>query len=229
FEAVAADRSRPRPRIGLVGEVFVRCNQFTNNFMVRKIESLGGEAVLPPFEEWVNYIAWSRVTDARIERQWRRLLVERIVDFVQRREKYKVLNEFRGSVRHFFDEPSSDHVIDLGRPYLDPAIRGEPILSMGRCMEYVHDGCDGIMNLHPFNCMPGTIVNALLTKFAKDHDMPVLKVAYDGLEQATEMIRLEAFMYQARERMLSRQRAMGGGTATPAGAALAAVRSADSF
>jgi len=81
------------------------------------------------------------------------------------------------------------------------------------------------MNLHPFNCMPGTIVNALLTKFSKDHDMPVLKVAYDGLEQATEMIRLEAFMYQCRERMLSRQRAMGGGTSTPAGAALAAVRS----
>jgi len=229
FEAVAVARSRPRPRIGLVGEVFVRCNQFTNNFMVRKIESLGGEAVLPPFEEWVNYIAWSRVTDARIERQWRRLLVERIVEFVQRREKYKVLNEFRGAVRHFFDEPSSDHVIDLGRPYLDPAIRGEPILSMGRCMEYVHDGCDGIMNLHPFNCMPGTIVNALLTKFSKDHDMPVLKVAYDGLEQATEMIRLEAFMHQARERMLSRQCAMGGGTSTPAGAALAAVRSADSL
>jgi len=225
FEAVAVDRSRVRPRIGLVGEVFVRCNQFTNNFMVRKIESLGGEAVLPPFEEWVNYIAWSRVTDARIERQWRRLLVERIVEFVQRREKYKVLNEFRGSVRHFFDEPPSDHVIDLGRAYLDPAIRGEPILSMGRCMEYVHDGCDGIMNLHPFNCMPGTIVNALLTKFAQDHDMPVLKVAYDGLEQATEMIRLEAFMHQARERMLSRQRAMGGGTSTPAGGALAAVRS----
>ena len=227
FEAVAVDRSRVRPRIGLVGEVFVRCNQFTNNFMVRKIESLGGEAVLPPFEEWVNYIAWSRVTDARIERQWRRLLVERIVDFVQRREKHKVLNEFRGAVRHFFDEPSSDHVIDLGRPYLDPAIRGEPILSMGRCMEYVHDGCDGIMNLHPFNCMPGTIVNALLTKFAKDHDMPVLKVAYDGLEQATEMIRLEAFMHQARERMLSRQRAAGGGTSTPIGGALAAVRSTD--
>jgi len=227
FEAIAVDRSRPRPRIGLVGEVFVRCNQFTNNFMVRKIESLGGEAVLPPFEEWINYIAWSRVTDARIERQWRRLLVERIVEFVQRREKYKVLNEFRGAVRHFFDEPSSDHVIDLGRPYLDPAIRGEPILSMGRCMEYVHDGCDGIMNLHPFNCMPGTIVNALLTKFSRDHDMPVLKVAYDGLEQSTEMIRLEAFMYQARERMLSRQSAMGGGTSTPAGAALAAVRSND--
>ncbi|HUU09670.1 MAG TPA: acyl-CoA dehydratase activase [Phycisphaerae bacterium] len=206
FEAIAVDRSRPRPRIGIVGEVFVRCNQFTNNFMVRKIEALGGEAILPPFEEWINYIGWSRKTDARIEGNWKRLIVEKITDFVQVREKRKVLRGFQGAVRHFFDEPPSDDVIAMGLPYLDPAIRGEPILSMGRCMEYVHDGCDGVVNLHPFNCMPGTIVNALLTKFQKEHDMPVLKVAYDGLEQATEMVRIEAFMHQCRERYEARLR-----------------------
>jgi len=222
FQAVAVDRSRPRPRIGLVGEVFVRCNPFTNNFMVRKIEAHGGEAVLPPFEEWVNYIGWSRKEDARIAGNWKRLLIEKITDFVQGREKRKVLREFEGAVRHFFNEPPSDHVIDLARPYLDPAIRGEPILSMGRCMEYVHDGCDGVMNLHPFNCMPGTIVNALLTKFQKDHDMPVLKVAYDGLEQATESVRIEAFMHQCRERFEARLRQASGGRTA---GALAAARS----
>ena len=224
FEAVRVDRSRPRPRIGLVGEVFVRCNPFTNNFMVRKIEAHGGEAVLPPFEEWVNYIGWSRKEDARIAGNWKRLLVEKITDFVQGREKRRILREFQGAVRHFFNEPPSDDVIDLARPYLDPAIRGEPILSMGRCVEYVHDGCDGVMNLHPFNCMPGTIVNALLTKFQKDHDMPVLKVAYDGLEQATESVRIEAFMHQCRERFEARMR-RASGAGTGAGGALAAARS----
>ncbi len=222
FEAVPVDRSRPRPRIGIVGEVFVRCNQFTNNFIVRKIETLGGEAVLPPFEEWVNYIAWSRRADAKTDGHWGRLVIEKITDYVQGREKMKVLKEFDGAVRHFFNEPPSDDVIDLALPYLDPAVRGEPILSMGRCMEYVHDHCDGIVNLHPFNCMPGTIVNALLVKFSKDWDMPVLKVAYDGLEQATEMVRIEAFMHQCRERFESRAaeagRAVhGAGDKMPAG------------
>jgi len=225
FEGIATDRSRPRPRIGIVGEVFVRSNEFTNNFMVRKIEAQGGEAVLPPFEEWVNYIGWSRKADARVEGNWKRLLVEKVTDFIQGREKRKILNEFRGAVRHFFDEPPSDDVIALGEVYLDPAVRGEPILSMGRCMEYVHDGCDGVVNLHPFNCMPGTIVNALLTKFQKDHDMPVLKVAYDGLEQATEMVRIEAFMHQCRERFEDRLRAAGNGAGLGPGGAIAAARS----
>ncbi|HUU92060.1 MAG TPA: acyl-CoA dehydratase activase [Phycisphaerae bacterium] len=225
FEDIATDRSRPRPRIGIVGEVFVRSNQFTNNFMVRKIETLGGEAVMPPFEEWVNYIGWSRKEDAKIERNWKRLLVEKVTDLIQGREKRKVLRQFEGAVRHFFNEPPSDDVIALGKTYLDPAVRGEPILSMGRCVEYVHDGCDGVVNLHPFNCMPGTIVNALLTKFQKDHDMPVLKVAYDGLEQATEMVRIEAFMHQCRERFETRLRDAGNGAGVGPGGAIAAARS----
>ncbi len=214
-----------RPKIGLVGEVFVRCNQFTNHFMVRKIEQMGGEAILPPFEEWVNYIGWSRITDAKIDRQYKRLLVEKITDFIQRREKYKILNEFRGAIEKFFDEATSDHVIGLGRRYLDPAVRGEPILSMGRCVEYAEAGCDGVVNLHPFNCMPGTIVNALLAKFQKDFDMPVLKVAYDGLQQSTELVRIEAFMHQCRERLEGRLRQGGDGASLGAGGALAAARS----
>ncbi|MGB3088124.1 MAG: hypothetical protein WBC53_10460, partial [Phycisphaerae bacterium] len=65
----------------------------------------------------------------------------------------------------------------------------------------------------------------LLTKFSKEHDMPVLKVAYDGLEQATAMVRLEAFMHQAAERLDSRRRRMGNGASLGAGGALAATRS----
>ena len=212
FEAIPVDRTHPRPRIGLVGEVFVRCNQFTNNFIARKIERLGGEVVLPPFEEWVNYIGWSRVADAKRDGQYLRLLTEKITEFIQRREKRRILEPFRGSIRHFFDEPPSDDVIRRGMRYIHHDVRGEPILSMGRCTEYAEEGCDGVVNLIPFNCMPGTIVNALLTKFQKDWDMPVLKVAYDGLEQATEMVRLEAFMHQCSERLAARTR-LGGGPA----------------
>jgi len=225
FEDVAVDRSRLKPRIGIVGEIFVRSNQFTNNFMVRKIEALGGEAVMPPFEEWVNYIGWSRKEDARAAGNWKRLLVEKITDFVQGREKQRVLRAFDGAVRHFFNEPPSDDVIDLARPYLHPDVRGEPILSLGRCMEYVHDECDGLVNVHPFNCMPGAIVNALLTKLQKDHDIPVLKAAYDGLEQATEMVRIEAFMHQCRERFEARLAGKTHGVGTGVGGALAAARS----
>ncbi len=205
FAAIPADYSHPRPRIGLVGEIFVRQNQFTNNFIIRKIEQLGGEAFLPPFEEWVNYIAWSRLEDGRVDRNLKRVFEEFLVDIFQKRERRKVLAPFAGSVRDFFVEIPSSEVIAMGRAYLHETIRGEPILSMGRAVEYAHHDCVGLVNLLPFNCMPGTIVNALLTKFSADHDLPILKVAYDGLEQASEMLRLEAFMHQCRQKADARR------------------------
>jgi predicted nucleotide-binding protein (sugar kinase/HSP70/actin superfamily) len=58
---------------------------------------------------------------------------------------------------------------------------------------------EGVVNLAPFNCMPGTIVNALLNRYRADHDdIPVLKLSFDGVSQANEDTRLEAFMHQAR-------------------------------
>jgi predicted nucleotide-binding protein (sugar kinase/HSP70/actin superfamily) len=205
FAAIAADFSHPRPRIGIVGEIFVRQNQFTNNFIIRKIEQLGGEAFLPPFEEWVNYIAWSRKEDGWVDRNLKRVFEEFLVDIFQKRERSKVLSPFAGSVRDFFVEVPSSEVIAQGRAYLHETIRGEPILSMGRAVEYAHNDCVGLVNLLPFNCMPGTIVNALLTKFSADYDIPILKVAYDGMEQASEMLRLEAFMHQCRQKSDARR------------------------
>jgi len=92
-------------------------------------------------------------------------------------------------------------VVALAEPYLDFAVRGEAILSMGRCEEYAHHGFDGVVNVIPFNCMPGTIVDALLERYRKFHpDMPVLKMSYDGLTHVGEDTRIEAFVYQAQQR-----------------------------
>ena len=52
---VPVDRSVRKPKIGIIGETYVRGNEFSNNFIVRTIEKLGGTAVVPPFSEWLDY------------------------------------------------------------------------------------------------------------------------------------------------------------------------------
>jgi len=103
-------------------------------------------------------------------------------------------------------EKAVGDVVRLGSEYLDPNVKGEAILSMGRALEYVHHGFDGIVNVAPFGCMPGAIVNSLLERFRRDHRLPVLKLDYDGLQQASEGTALEAFVHQAREHMRGRGR-----------------------
>ncbi len=202
FVRIEVDRSKPKPLIGVIGEVYVRMNQYANNFIVRRIEKLGGEAVIPPLEEWINYIGYCRMEDCVRERNWKGYLKEWIMDVVQRYQAFKRARPFKGLVRHFYREEPSAAVIQKGSKYIHPSFRGEAILSMGRAVEYAEEPVDGIINLVPFHCMPGTVVNALLEKFQKDYDgIPILKMAFDGQEATNEQTRLEAFMHQAQQRM----------------------------
>jgi predicted nucleotide-binding protein (sugar kinase/HSP70/actin superfamily) len=54
LEAVETDCAITRPIIGVVGEIYVRSNEFANGFLVRKLEALGAQVVLPTLQEWLN-------------------------------------------------------------------------------------------------------------------------------------------------------------------------------
>jgi len=205
LEAIPTDRSRPRPLIGVVGEIYVRSNEFANNFMARKLERLGAEVALPPFQEWLNYIAYCRRARCWQDGAVWGFVREWMTEFVARWDETRIARIFRGAVRHLAREAPMGKVLELGAAYLDPSVEGEAILSMGRAVEYVHDGFDGVINVAPFGCMPGALVDGLLERFRRDYDgIPVLKVAYDGVEHPGEETLLDAFVHQARQQMAAR-------------------------
>jgi len=200
FAAVPADRAERKPRIGVVGEIYVRCNPSCNNHICRKLEAIGAEVSLPALEEWVDYITHERKADSLAAGNYRGYLIERITEFIQNSEVRRLTRPFRGAVTDFAYESHTCDIVALAKPYLDFAVRGEAILSMGRAVEYAHHGYDGLVNVIPFNCMPGTIVDSLLERYRRFHpDMPILKMAYDGLTHVGEDTRIEAFVYQARQ------------------------------
>ena len=91
--------------------------------------------------------------------------------------------------------------MNCGRTYLTPAVEGEAILSMGRVVEYAEHGFNGLVNIIPFGCMPGTIVSLLLHQFRHDHGLPVLNVVVEGTKDPSQDIRFEAFFHQCYEHM----------------------------
>jgi len=206
FAKIAVDRSRARPLIGLIGEIYVRSNQFSNDFLVRRIEELGGEALLPGMQEWVEYTDWERRRDLRRGGTLARYGREWLTHKVQNQYVRRVAKPFAGSIRHFYKEAPTAAIMDMSAPYLSQHVRGEANLSLGRAVEYGLHGCSGIVNIIPFACMPGTIVNGLLAGFTRDFPhIPVLKMVFDGTTHAGDHTRLEAFMHQAAEACAKRQ------------------------
>ena len=205
LNSVAVDRSVRKPKIGIIGETYVRGNEFSNNFIVRTIEKLGGTAVVPPFSEWLDYIAHVRRVDCIREKDFNALSIEMLTAVIQKYHEHKMSRPFKKSGNKLFKESSIKQLISKGKSYIHDSYRGDPVLSMGRAVEYIEADYDGIVNIIPFHCMPGTTVNAVLEKLQREHnDIPLLKLTFDGQEETNEETRLEAFLHQAYQRMESR-------------------------
>jgi predicted CoA-substrate-specific enzyme activase len=208
FETVKIDTNIPKPRIGIVGEIFVRSNQFANDLLVRKLEALGAQCGVPPLEEWLDYIDHQRKRRNRLhlEGGWRDWAKQKLTEIVQENVAEPLRKQFDSSIEMFTREIPTQAILDRGHKYLTPAVEGEAILSMGRVVEYAEHGFDGIVNILPFGCMPGTIVSLLLHQFRQDYSLPVLNVVVEGTKDPSESIRFEAFIQQCREHMVNKRK-----------------------
>ncbi len=209
LEAVRIDTDRPRPRIGIVGEIFVRSNKFANDGLVQTLEKLGGQVGAPPIEEWFDYIDHQRDFRyrKRLEGTWKDRLKQSITEMVMERTVEPLRKEFDSSIKLFTREADTAETIEKGWKYLTPAVEGEAILSMGRVIEYAEHGFDGIINVIPFGCMPGTIVALLLHQFRQDYGLPFLNVVVEGTRNTGQDIRFDAFIQQAAEHMRTHRKA----------------------
>ncbi len=199
FGGIEKDDSERKPIIGVVGEIYIRSNRFSNNDLVRKIEALGGEAWLAGMGEWINYTTYTYKSLSRLKRAYKDYAKGWITDWVQRGKEHRLGKRLEGSILECHEAKTKD-VLELASPYLHESFGGEAILSIGKAIDYINQGLSGILNTMPFTCMPGTVVTAMSKKLREDFDnVPWLNLAYEGLEDSSEITRLEAFMHQARD------------------------------
>jgi len=199
FEQIELDGLGTKPLIGIVGEIFVRLNQFSNEDVIRKIEQFGGEAWIAPLTEWILYVNTISKARSLQKKSFSNLFKVFLTDYYQKKDEHHLEKVFKSTLRHF-GEPKTKALFRKAKPYLDPSFEGEAILSVGKTIDFAKRGASGIVNIMPFTCMPGTIVSTLLKRYREENsNIPILNMAYDGQEQTNTLTRLEAFMYQARE------------------------------
>lgn len=201
FRRVPAHPVGGRPIIGVVGEIYVRSNRFSNENMVKKLEALGAEVRMPTIGEWIYYTNFCNKRKTWARGQYTDFLRTIASDFVQRKDERKMENIINGDMRSGHEPPVKE-IIERAAPYLHDSFEGEAVLSIGKSLEYIAHGCHGIVNAMPFTCMPGTVVNAILKRLRENNsNIPYLHMVYEGAEDTNSMTRMEAFVHQAREFM----------------------------
>lgn len=186
-----------RPLIGIIGEIFVRLNKFSNEDLVRKIESMGGEASVAPFGEWIHYVNTVSFRRAWTEKDWAAMMRIFLKESVQSRIEHKLGRHLNGSLKTL-REPEIKEIFQKASPYVHDSFEGETILSVGKAVDFMERGAAGIINTMPFGCMPGAIVTALMKTASKRHGVQCINIPYDGTESPTTELQIEAFMEAVR-------------------------------
>jgi len=199
MEQIKVDRSQKKPVIGVVGEIFLRSNRFSNKDVVRMIEKFGGEVWVAPLSEWLFYTNFCYKEKSLNNKKYLDYLKAYIKNKVQKHDEHELMEIFYDSLRNN-REPTTEELLDNSYSYLPSSVGGEAILSIGKAIDFIRKGISGMVNVMPFTCMPGMIVTAISKRLREDlNSIPWINLSYDGQEDIQTQKRIEAFIYQAKQ------------------------------
>ena len=171
------DYSQPRkPVVGIVGEIFVRMNNFSNQHLVDVIEKSGGEAWLSPMTEWIHYVDRLVATKEGIK--------SRLFAYIKNHYLHKIEDEIISLFSPVLDdmrEPDIHEVIDEARVFIPFEFEGEAILTLGRAKIFSDQGASLVVNCAPFGCMPGRITSYIFQSNTQFMASPVVNLFFDGM------------------------------------------------
>jgi hypothetical protein len=207
------------PVVSLVGEIFVRRDEFSRKNIVEYLENQGIMVRVAPVTEYLSYCNYV-VNNGLGEREFTRKeqVRMRLTSQIQEWWEWRIKSILSQSRLYSFEMIDVHKTIDGVRHLINPMFRGEAVLTVGLSLrEILHDSC-GVISIGPFGCMPSRVSEAILKKemtvegkkrlpgwekradeFADIRDFPFLSIETDGLPfpQLVEA-NLEAFVLQAR-------------------------------
>ena len=210
LRAVPVNRDKPRPLIGIVGEIFCRLNDLSNNQIIRRVEEFGGEVWVSDVGEWAWYTnEEERVRLRREGRKWSfAMLGNRLRQAVMRADEHALLRPLTEELRGYEEPSHTKEILARSRPYLPAeAALGEMVLNVGKAIWYYEKGAAAVIDVSPFSCMNGIVSEAIYPRVSRDlGGFPIRSFYFDGVQDNLDRD-LDIFMEAARAYMSRAARA----------------------
>jgi predicted nucleotide-binding protein (sugar kinase/HSP70/actin superfamily) len=203
-----------KPMIGVVGEIYLRMHAHANQDLIRLLEKHGAEVVNASMAEWVNYVSYDGFRGAKAEfllhlKQRRFLpMIAHLKNmlgfgldlFYQEYRQKKVYKRIQG-VMNLPDDHRISHLEEILKEdnFYSFDIATEACLSIASIIACARSGYNGMVNVYPFTCMPGTTTAAIVKPLMSRLGIPYLDAPYDSSIQPAREAAVRTFMYQAEQ------------------------------
>ncbi len=152
------------PKVGLMGEIFVRKDYFSCQDLVERLAARGIIVKRAHFFEWLKYV------DNIIKRgiyephfSLKDRLQFGIKLFLQSKLEKRIKGILSKSNLYEYEFADIDEIIEFGENFFDARFRGESILVVGNFFKDMLHSLDGVISIGPFACMPTRVIEAVLS------------------------------------------------------------------
>jgi predicted nucleotide-binding protein (sugar kinase/HSP70/actin superfamily) len=202
--AVPSDRSdetrATRLKIGMIGDSYTRINPFANQGLYQILEDLGCEVLGPPFLlDGQLYDLYDHPREMVQTGRYRKAAWRSALALYQIEETWRIRRLFPDDPTILYDAGGRTWIRDTA-PYLNSDVDGYLAQNIGKALDFIHVGADGLMNVMCHNCMVGLASDAISHRIRADHDVPFLSLAYDSVGDVHVRTRIEAFIDLLRHR-----------------------------
>lgn len=171
----AVKTPRAIPTVAVVGEIYVRCDPFANDFVIDKLEARGIRARLAPFNEWLEYLDWCR-RDSDRDRGIGSFLSQTVL-----RRSQQVAYDAFGRRLGWPPRTRVGESLAAAAPYLRTSLYGEAVLTIGAAVHEWRSGhVDGVVNVGPLECMPSKLAEAQFFHAAEHDGLPSITIPLNG-------------------------------------------------
>ena len=198
FDQMTVDREVPR--VGIVGEIFLKFNPFSHQYLEQHIIQKGIEVVPPllaPFflQEFVNVevqkhmrLSCTKVPDFVVKGAYKGLIGRRLKQVNKAASKFRY---FRRFTNIYDDAKEVKGLVSLAAQF------GEGWLLPADIVGYIRDGVDNIISLQPFGCIANHVISKGIEKRLHDRFPQLNLVSLDfdsGVSEVNVTNRLLLFL-----------------------------------
>jgi len=153
------------PTVALVGEIFVRRDGLSRQYLTERLAEKGFATVCSPIAEWILYtdfLVEKGLVDYNMSKMEKLEFMLRKKTMARYKKRIKSILSCSGFINK---EPLKiKSVINNAAPYISPRLAGEAILTVGSSLTEIASHACGVISIGPFGCMPSRLSEALLNE-----------------------------------------------------------------
>ena len=210
YDKLKLDLSHKKPKVGIVGEIYIKYAALGNNHLEDFLVSQDAEAMVPGLYGFMLYCFWNNIYDTEIYGRWKKkaLITKFLLWFMERREKIMInsMKNTKFTPMKLFRETKemSEGVIHHGTKM------GEGWLLTAEMMELQEIGYENIICAQPFGCLPNHICGKGVMKKIKSlhKDANIVAIDYDpSATKVNQENRIKLMLAIAKERIKENEKA----------------------